>query len=313
MPSPIKIRLNDAFTSSANLSGDSRRTRIVVGGQASGFATAGAATEDSIMAVLLGELQVQKGIVVSEQPSAHPVFPNLLVSDLVVRGLSHNSVAFQIIYQYPTGFAPTILQYRIRTVERMVETDKSAFDLKPVFVGWKGRASENGNDPIDPAIPKNTVYMRRLKTVTTVTATISQQGFLDEATTTTQSGVVGLVNNAPWLGRPAGCWKMSEYEGDESAIDGYYSVRASAYTFAGLTAPFEDFRTLEMLFNPKTGFYCKPDTSKLEATLEAAYKFGPINTGNGGTNYDPNTDGFYCEGPYPMVSFPSLWSNLIHL
>lgn len=311
---PIHIKLDLATTSAVQLG--NATGSITRGGFAWGFASDGVTTKETVFYAVLAALEAQEGVTLSPTSSTYPADPSKILTQVLMSGLSHDSVSIQLRYESPTFAVSTAAIFEVDSSLQTVERDKYPQSLEPIWIGWKGRTtagSDPKTEPISAKIERDTAPFSYQRPLIRVSSYLMRYGFLDDTTTATNAGYIGTVNDATWLGRKRGAWLMTNYKSSAAKYSGYYSVRAEAIAKGGPTDIAEDWRVFDCLRSRMTGRRAVPDPVKITAALAAAYQFGPINAGSNAAlhQYDPAEDGFIVHGPHFPVSFPSLWSILI--
>lgn len=297
----LTSKLFNATTTSLTSSGNGSRV-VIVGGRVKGLAGLVGATQSNALYKVI-EVLAASGITTFPTGSTYPDDDSIVLTNVLVQGLSGDAVDVRLRYETPTGFPTTALIFEVDASLQAVQRDKYPGTNLPIFLGWTGRTSASGaSQPISPAIPPDTGPFSYLRPIIRLSATLVKAGIMDDTAAAGFAQTIGVVNDRPWMGRAKGSWLLSNYRAQSSRFAGTLSARLEAISKRG-----EDWRVLDVLRSRTTGKYAIPDSTKLALAIADTYKFGKI-----GSGYDPLVDAFIVHGPYEMDDFASIFSPLIH-
>ena len=207
----------------------------------------------------------------------YPNRTNCFLTRIQVFGISHEFAKVKLIYE-PFQGVGTSLIIRIGATLSNYATN--------MLPGATRTALKVGFTPADSKlekIPEDFLTINMLRPLRRVSVTQLRAGTLDVAEATTFSDFVGRVNNATWLGKPAGSWIVNNADATISKYGGYYQR-----TIEGMSQGNDLWRYFGVLRSHLTGKYAiDTNTQTAINTLRSnAYSYG-VQTGNGVLAVDP--------------------------
>lgn len=192
-----------------------------------------------------------------------PSVPDCFLTRIRLIPVSSRNFRFAAYYSTFRGGVPTIYNIRQSAQEEQYTGNLLPGTRIPIRAEWTGTIA---GVAVDIKRYVTTQFSRPLRSIA-----LTASFFGDLPNDLPIFSNVPRVNNAVWLGLPAGYWKMTRVETDYSKFSGYYTTEAIA-----LTRTDEDWSQYEILQNA-FGEYVDVDDGDIEALN--AKKYGYDNSG----------------------------------
>lgn len=206
-----------------------------------------------------------------------------------------NMVKFALIYETPDfGGTPSAHIVRNAAVSQIEETNRQ-LDGTAIKVKWASDSDTFGDNAIEDLVSFRVFRpWRMLQVSALIYGNLEDVGPSDGGND--KADFNDYVNNATWMGKPAGWWLLKDFSTDTTNF-GYYSVTTAAL------ARGKDWSEYQTLFNRHTGQYVKVKDANETAAIGRNYSPGIIWP----KTSDDKFSGLVRWGPYPWTDFSAIF------
>lgn len=213
--------------------------------------------------------------------ATYPGQPDYKLSEIIIRGITHNGFEGQLIYEMRIDLQPSVFIIRDRSY---LQTEQTVFCLatKEIMrVDWNSGAA---------SIPEDTVHMTVPLPMRAISFTASRFGRPPD----NLGGSVGMVNDSTYNGYDTGFWLIVEATSDVLKFQNAWSYSATI-----ITKTIIPWYHVGILQSSVTGKHAKIDPADWATQLGSAYQVGV-----------QKFNGFIIAGHYRTTNFPALFPNL---